>query len=82
MSVPLKEIRIYVPESAHILLTARAQAFGEEIGAVVKRVVMEHVRREAHAHRIAARLFRNTGMEPDLFGGDSEEAGMSRKERR
>ena len=72
MSAPLKEVRLYVPEWVHILLTARAQAFGEDIGAVAKREIMAFARREAHAHRVAAKLFRNTGMQPELFGDDPE----------
>lgn len=76
MSAPLKEIRIYVPESAHILLSARAQAFQEDIGAIAKGIVMEWVKKEAHARRIANKLFRNTGIEPDLFGDSSEDGGV------
>lgn len=78
MSAPPKEIRIYVPESAHILLSARADAFDEDIGAVAKRIVMDWVKREAHAHRIAAKKFRNHGIEPDLFGDSPEDDGMTR----
>jgi len=83
MSTPLKEIRIYVPESAHILLSGRAEAFGEDIGAVTKRIVMEHVKREMHAMTVINRRFRNTGIEPDMFGDAAEPAptqpGTSRK---
>lgn len=78
MSAPLKEIRIYVPEWVHILLTARAKAFDEEIGAVAKREVIAWAKREAHAHRVAEKLFRNTGMQPELFGDDPEDTGASR----
>lgn len=86
MATPPKEVRIYVPESAHILLSARADAFDEDIGAVAKRIVMEWVKRESHAHRIAAKRFRDTGIEPDLFGwnpdqfgSDPDRIGSSRK---
>lgn len=75
MGAPLKEVRIYVPEWVHILLTARGKAFDEDLGAIAKRPVMEWAKREVHAHKVAEKLFRNTGMQPELFGDDSEEVG-------
>lgn len=82
MSAPLKEVRVYVPESVHILLTARAQADGIELGAILKRLAVDWAKREAHAHRVAAKLFRNTGIEPDLFGESPDDTGESRNGRR
>lgn len=82
MSAPLKEVRIYVPEWVHILLTARAEAFDVELGAVAKEQVMVWAKREAHAHRVAAKRFRGTGMQPELFGEDPEDTGTSRSAKR
>lgn len=73
MSAPLKEIRIYVPEWVHIFLSARAEAFGVELGALAKEQVVAYAKREAHAHRLTARRLRSTGMQPELFGDDSED---------
>lgn len=82
MSAPLKEIRIYVPEWVHIFLSARAEAFGVDIGAVTKEQVLAYAKREAHAHRITARKLRGTGMQPELFGEDPEDEGTSRSGRK
>lgn len=82
MALPPKEVRIYVPEWVHILLAARAEAFDVEIGAVAKEQVMAWAKREAHAHRVAAKRFRGTGMQPELFGEDPEEAGSERSGRK
>lgn len=86
MSAPLKEVRVYLPEWAHILLTARARAFGEDISSVAKREILLWAKREAHAHKVAAKLFHNTGMQPELFGEEtgeaSEDVGSSRSGRK
>lgn len=81
MSAPLKELRFGVPEAVHILLNARATAFDEDIGALARKILTDWAKREAHAHRVAAKLFRNTGMQPELFGDDLEDDGSARKER-
>lgn len=80
MGAPLKEVRIYVPEWVHILLDARAEAFDIDIGGVAKEQVMAWAKREAHAHRVASKRFRSTGMQPELFGDDPEDAGSSRSD--
>jgi hypothetical protein len=82
VSAPLKEVRIYVPEWVHILLSARAEAFGAELGAVAKEQVMAWAKREAHAHRVAAKRFRGTGLQPELFGEDPEDVGEPRSAKR
>lgn len=82
MSAPLKEVRIYVPEWVHIFLSARAEAFGIELGAVAKEQVIAWAKREAHAHRVAAKRFRGTGVQPELFGEDPEDDGTSRSVKR
>jgi hypothetical protein len=75
MSAPLKEVRIYVPEWVHIYLTSRAKAFGQDIGAIAREQVVAYAKREAHAHRMAEKAFRNTGMQPELFGDLPEDDG-------
>lgn len=82
MAAPPKEIRIYVPEWVHIFLSARADAFGQEIGALVKEQVLAYAKREAHAHRLTARRLRSTGMQPELFGDDPEEDGIPRSSKK
>lgn len=62
-----------MPEWVHIFLSARAEAFRVELGAIVKEQVLAYAKREAHAHRITARRLRSTGMQPELFGDDPED---------
>jgi len=78
VAAPPKEIRIYVPEWVHIFLSARADAFGQEIGALAKEQIMAYAKREAHAHRLTARRLRSTGMQPELFGDDPEDVVETR----
>lgn len=88
MSVPLKDFRLGITESIDIWLDAEASAFGKDKAAIAREILNEWAKRKAHAHKVASRRLTANGMQPDLYGDETEEdgdrredAGVSRKER-
>jgi hypothetical protein len=78
MSLPLKDFRLGITESIDIWLDAEASAFGKDKAAVAREILNEWAKRKAHAHKVAARRLTANGMQPELFGDDTEDDGVSR----
>lgn len=79
MSLPLKDFRLGITESIDIWLDAEAAAFGKDKAAVAREILNEWAKRKAHAHKVASRRLTANGMQPELFGEETEDAGVSRK---
>lgn len=75
MSVPLKDFRLGITESIDIMLDAQALAFGKDKAAVARDVLAEWAKRKAHEHKVIARRLAANGMQPELFGDDTEDDG-------
>jgi len=89
MSLPLKDFRLGITEAIDIWLDAEAVAFGQDKAAIARGILQEWAKRKAHAYKVAARRLTANGMQPELFGEETEEAGhgaadggVSRRERR
>ena len=79
MSLPLKDFRLGITETINIMLDAEATAFGTDKAAIAREVLKEWAKKKAHAYKVMAKRFAANGMQPELFGGDMEDDGMSRK---
>jgi len=79
MSLPLKDFRLGITETIDIMLDAEATAFGTDKAAIAREVLKEWAKKKAHAYKVMAKRFEANGMQPELFGGDMEDAGMSRQ---
>jgi len=75
MSVPLKDFRLGITESIDIMLDAQALAFGKDKAAVARDVLAEWAKRKAHEHKVIARRLAANGMQPELFGDETEDDG-------
>jgi hypothetical protein len=75
MSVPLKDFRLGITESIDIMLDAQALAFGKDKAAVAREVLAEWAKKKAHEHKVIARRLAANGMQPELFGDETEEDG-------
>lgn len=75
MSVPLKDFRLGITESIDIMLDAQALAFGKDKAAVAREVLAEWAKRKAHEHKVIARRLAANGMQPELFGDETEDDG-------
>jgi hypothetical protein len=76
MSVPLKDFRLGITEAIDIMLDAQAMAFGKDKAAVARDVLAEWAKRKAHEHKVIARRLAANGMQPELFGDDTEDDGI------
>jgi hypothetical protein len=75
MSVPLKDFRLGITESIDIMLDAQALAFGKDKAAVAREVLAEWAKKKAHEHKVIARRLAANGMQPELFGDETDDDG-------
>jgi hypothetical protein len=79
VSIPLKDFRLGITESIDIWLDAEAVAFGTDKAAVAREILQEWAKRKAHAYKVATRRLHANGLQPELPGLDTEDAGVSRR---
>ena len=79
MSVPLKDLRLGVSETVDIMLDATALAFGKDKQTIAREVLTEWAKKIAHQHKVIARRLAANGMQPELFGDETEDDGTSRQ---
>lgn len=82
MSIPLKDFRLGISEAIDIMLEAQAQAFGKDKAAVARDVLADWAKKKAHEHKVIARRLAANGMQPELFGDETEDDGASRSGRK
>ena len=82
MALPLKDFRLGITESIDIWLDAVAIANGADKAAIAREVLQEWADRKAHEHKVAHRRMVANGLQPDLPGLETEDAGVSRRGRR
>ena len=75
MALPLKDFRLGITETIDIMLDAEATAFGTDKSAVAREVLKEWAKKKAHAYKVMQRRFNANGLQPDLFGDDTEDDG-------
>lgn len=81
MSVPLKDFRLGISETIDIMLDAQATAFGKDKAAIAREVLADWARKKVHEHKVMAKRLAANGMQPELFGDDTEDDGVSRSGR-
>jgi len=64
------------------MLDAQALAFGKDKAAVARDVLSEWAKKKAHEHKVIARRLAANGMQPELFGEETEDDGVSRSGRK
>lgn len=79
MSIPLKDYRTAIPESVDVWLEIEAQFTGKDKATVGREVLKQWAKDRFHAHKVAARRLQANGMQPELFGDDTEDGGTQRK---
>ena len=79
MSLPLKDFRLGITETIDIMLDAQAIAFGTDKAAVARNILADWARKKVHEHKVMARRLSANGIQPELFGEDMEDDGVSAK---
>lgn len=82
MAVPLKDLRLGITEGIDIMLDAQAAAFGLEKQAVARQVLNDWAKKKVHEHKVIARRLAANGLQPELFGDEPEDDGLSRSGRK
>lgn len=78
MSAPLKDFRVPVSEAVHTWLEAEATAFNVSMQDIARDILKDWARKKAHAYKVATKRLRANGLQPELFGSDVEDDGLTR----
>jgi hypothetical protein len=79
MALPLKDFRLGISEQIDAALDAQAAAFGRDKAAVARDVLAEWARMKHREHIMYGKRLRANGMQPELFGDETEEDGVGRR---
>ena len=79
MSTPLKDFRCAITESIAAALEADAIAFDSDMQAVAREVLQEWADRKHRAYTVYARRVLANGMQTELPGLETADAGARRK---
>lgn len=82
MSLALKDFRCAITESISAALEAEAAAFDRDMQSVAREVLQEWADRKHRAYTVYARRVLANGMQTELPGLETEDAGTSRRGRR
>ena len=81
MSAPLKDFRVPVSEAVHTWLDAEATAFNVSMQDIARDILRDWARKKAHAYKVATKRLKANGLQPELFGTDEEDDGLTRSSR-
>jgi len=88
MSVPLKDHRTSIDEATDMWLEIEASIQRKDKSAVSRAILRAWAKERIHAHKLATKKLQAHGMQPELFGDDTEDdgskpadAGLSRSRR-
>lgn len=79
MSIPLKDFRLGIDESIDMWLEIDATVQKKDKAAIARQVLRAWAREKAHAYKLATKRLQANGIQPELFGDDAEDDGVSRK---
>lgn len=78
MSIPLKDFRLAITESIAAALEAEAAAFDRDMQTVAREILQEWANRKHRAYTVYARRVLANGMQTELPGLETEDAGTGR----
>lgn len=82
MSIPLKDFRLAVSEQVLAALGAEADAYDRDAAAVARDILTDWAQRKHRAHMFYARRVLANGMQTELPGFETEDAGRARSGRK
>jgi len=82
MALPLKELRLGIPEYIHDALDCEAIGTHDDLAAIARRVLEDWYRERHRVHKLYAKRLRAKGMQLELDGLDSEDDGIVSKVRK
>lgn len=66
------DLRMAIDESTDIWLEAERVATGAEKQAIARAVLREWAKKKAHAYKVATKLLKANGLQPELFADDPQ----------
>ena len=80
MSLPLKDHRTSIDESTDMWLDVEASVQRKDKSAISREVLRAWAKEKAHAYKLATKRLQANGIQPELFGDDTEDDGTPRNE--
>ena len=82
MAVPLRDLRLGLPEFVDAILDAEAVGMNEDKQTIARQVLEEWARRRHRAHKVYAKRLRANGFQMELDGLDAGDDGTDAKVRK
>lgn len=79
MAIPLKDFRLGIDEAIDMWLDIEATVQKKDKAAIGREVLRDWARAKAHAYKLATKRLQAHGMQPELFGDDTEDDGVNAK---
>ena len=79
MALPLKDFRLGIDEAIDMWLEIDATVLKKDKAAIAREVLRAWAREKAHAYRLATKRLQANGMQPELFGDETEDDGANAK---
>lgn len=80
MSIPLKDHRTSIDEATDMWLEVEASVARKDKSAISREVLRAWAKEKAHAYKLATKKLQAHGVQPELFGEDTEDDGIARSE--
>lgn len=75
MSLPLKDHRTSIDEPTDMWLEVEASVQRKDKSAISREVLRAWAKEKAHAYKLATKRLQAHGIQPELFGDDTEDDG-------
>jgi glycine cleavage system regulatory protein len=78
VSLPLKDHRTSIDEATDMWLDVEASVQRKDKSAISREVLRAWAKEKAHAYKLATKRLQANGIQPELFGDDTEDDGTPR----
>lgn len=82
MAIPLKDFRLGITDGIYAALEAEAAAFDKDMQVIAREILQDWADRKHRAYTVYAKRVLANGMQTELPGLETEDAGRERSRRR
>jgi hypothetical protein len=82
MAIPLKDFRLGITDGIYAALEAEGVAFDKDMQVIAREILQDWADRKHRAYTVYAKRVLANGMQAELPGLETEEAGIARSRRR
>lgn len=70
MSLPLKELRLYITPETHVWLAVRSEQTGQDRNEIAREILHQYVARQVHEATVLVRALQSSGLQGTVKESD------------